>query len=101
MTKEEIFEKWCELTNTYIEKEAELEVVVYQWLNDEDSAMSKESVEHLIDSTNPDEQIGVNQMMKITCYFWFEGWDSDCFPVLNASPVFINLGFSMVNDVEF
>lgn len=52
MTKEEIFEKWCELTNTYIEKEAELEAVVYQWLNDEDSAMSKESVEHLIDSTN-------------------------------------------------
>ena len=51
MTKEEIFEKWCELTNTYIEKEAKVEAVVYQWLNDEDSAMSKESVEHLIDST--------------------------------------------------
>lgn len=51
MTKEEVFIKWCELTNTYIEKEAKVEAVVYQWLNDEDSAMSKESVEHLIDST--------------------------------------------------
>lgn len=52
MTKEEIFEKWCELTNSYITKEAELEAVVYRWLNNEDSDMSKESVEHLIDSTN-------------------------------------------------
>lgn len=52
MTKEEVFEKWCELTNAYTEKEAKVEAVVYQWLNDEDSAMSKESVEHLIDSTN-------------------------------------------------
>ena len=56
---------------------------------------------HLIDSTNPNEQIGVDQMMKLRCYFWFEGWDADCFPVINFSKVFINIGLSMVNEEVF
>ena len=56
---------------------------------------------HLIDSNNPNEQIGIDQMMKITCYFWFEGWDADCIPSLNFSPVDINIVLNMTNDEEF
>ena len=64
-----------------------------------DIRLTKES-NQLIDSNNPNEQIGVNQMMKMTIYFWFEGWDSDCFPVINHSPVNINIGLMMNNDEE-
>ena len=56
---------------------------------------------HLIDSSNPDEKISNDKMMKITVSFWFEGWDADCFPVINYSPVSINIGFSMVNENVF
>lgn len=49
----------------------------------------------IIDSTNSNEKIGVNDMMKMTVYFWFEGWDADCFDVINKSPVSINLKFSV------
>ena len=55
----------------------------------------------IIDSTNPDEKIGVYTMMKVTVYFWFEGWDADCFPVINHSFVNIAISFSMKNDEEF
>ena len=55
----------------------------------------------LIDSSNLDEQVGINTMMKMTVYFWFEGWDSDCFPVINHSPVDININFMMRNEEEF
>ena len=55
---------------------------------------------HLIDSTNPNEQIGVDTMMKVTCYFWFEGWDADCFPVINYSKVNIDIGLSMTREDE-
>ena len=56
---------------------------------------------HLIDSTNVDEQIGVDQMMKVTCYFWFEGWDADCIPSINYSPVKINISLNMSNEEVF
>ena len=56
---------------------------------------------HLVDSSKLNEQIGVNTMMKVSCYFWFEGWDADCFNPLNLSPVSINIGFSMTNEDEF
>ena len=46
---------------------------------------------HLIDSQNNDEKISVNQMMKMTIYFWFEGWDADCWNAINATPVSINI----------
>lgn len=55
----------------------------------------------LIDSSNPDEQVGINTMMKMSVYFWFEGWDADCFPVINHSPVDININFMMRNEEEF
>jgi len=55
----------------------------------------------IIDSSNPNEQIGVTQMMKITVSFWIEGWDADCFTVLNNSPIRININLSTVNEDVF
>ena len=49
----------------------------------------------LINSTKSSEQIGIDKMMKMTIYFWFEGWDADCFPAINASPVTINIDFAL------
>ena len=55
----------------------------------------------LIDSENVDEQVGVDTMMKLRVYFWFEGWDADCCPVINHSPVDINISLLMKNEKEF
>ncbi len=48
----------------------------------------------IIDSSKNEEKIGINQMMKMTIYFWFEGWDADCFEVIDRKPVTLNLNFS-------
>lgn len=62
-----------------------------------DVVLSK-NTNHLIDSNNIDEQIGINQMMKVTVYFWFEGWDADCMTATNFSPVNISIRFNMNNE---
>ncbi len=36
----------------------------------------------------------VGKMMKFRVYFWFEGWDSDCFEVIENRNVNVNLSFS-------
>ena len=56
---------------------------------------------HLINSENTNEKIGVDEMMKITVYFWFEGWDADCFKVINGQSVTMNITFSLKNEEEF
>ena len=56
---------------------------------------------HLIDSSNLNEQIGVNQMMKVTVSFWIEGWDSDCFNAIGGSPVTISISMSTTNEEAF
>lgn len=48
----------------------------------------------IVNSSKTEEKIGVNQMMKLSIYFWFEGWDADCFDVIDSKPVSINLNFS-------
>lgn len=48
----------------------------------------------IIDSSIQTEEIGVDKMMKLSFYFWFEGWDADCYNVINKQPVSINLNFS-------
>lgn len=36
----------------------------------------------------------IGKMMKFRIYFWFEGWDSDCFEVIDNRNVNLNLSFS-------
>ena len=37
---------------------------------------------------------GVQTKMKITCYFWFEGWDADCTSFIKRNSVDLNLIFA-------
>jgi len=37
---------------------------------------------------------GVQTKIKITVYFWFEGWDSDCISGIDQKPVSLNLTFT-------
>jgi len=37
---------------------------------------------------------GVQTKMKLSVYFWFEGWDSDCFRTIIEQPVSLNLTFT-------
>ena len=37
---------------------------------------------------------GVQTKMKITVYFWCEGWDADCIKGINEMPVTLNLSFT-------
>lgn len=55
---------------------------------------------HVINSNVESEKVGISNMMKITIYFWFEGWDSDCFAAIDSNPVTINLNFS-INDKKY
>lgn len=69
---------------------------VPEWaINRGDIFYDKSKTNQIVDSTKSQEKIGVNEMMKLTIYFWFEGWDADCFDVINKSPVSINLKFSV------
>ena len=54
----------------------------------------------LIDYSNPNEIISLSQMMKMTIYFWFEGWDADCFKAIAGSPVTLNIDLSAKNDTN-
>ena len=58
------------------------------YYNDQTSTDDEANV---ISAASVDEQIGIRHMMKMTIYFWIEGWDSDCFDVIDRSPVSINI----------
>lgn len=53
----------------------------------------------IIDSSIPKEQVGIDQMMKVTVYFWFEGWDSDCYFAIDRKDVTLNLNFSSMREI--
>ena len=55
----------------------------------------------LVNSANENEQINLHQMMKITCYFWIEGWDSDCINTLNQNPITLNITLNTVPEDVF
>ena len=59
------------------------------------------STNHLIDSENINEQISLNKMMKVSISFWIEGWDADCFNVLNRNPIALNISLSITNEERF
>ena len=65
--------------------------------NTKDISISRET-NHIINSSNPNETIGMNQMIKLTVSFWFEGWDADCFKAIAASPVSLNIVLSASNE---
>lgn len=49
----------------------------------------------LVDGTNGFGIVnGKKTVLKLTVFFWFEGWDSDCFEVINNQNVNINLTLS-------
>lgn len=41
--------------------------------------------------------VTVRKMIKFTVYFWFEGWDPDCYAAIDNKPVTLNLEFSTKN----
>lgn len=43
---------------------------------------------------------GISNKIKITVQFWFEGWDSDCFAIINDQKVTINLTLSTAIDTK-
>lgn len=56
-----------------------------------DIEYQKDNINKLINSS---EQINTSRMLKMTVYFWFEGWDADCFDVIDRSPVAISIGLT-------
>ena len=56
---------------------------------------------HLIDSANPNEQINLSQMMKVSIYFWIEGWDSDCINTLNQNLLTLGVVLNTANEDIF
>ena len=49
------------------------------------------NLNQIVNSNIDSEKIGINQMMKMTVFFWFEGYDADCFSVVDRSPVKLNI----------
>ena len=42
----------------------------------------------------PEDGLTVGKKIKFRVYFWFEGWDADCFEVIDRRSVNVNLAFS-------
>ena len=59
------------------------------------------STNQLIDSNNIKEKIDLRSMMKISISFWIEGWDADCFNVLNRNPITLSISLGIANDEVF
>lgn len=56
---------------------------------------------HLIDSQNSNEQIGLTAMMKVTVSFWIEGWDADCYSILDRNPINLSISLGIANEEVF
>ena len=56
---------------------------------------------HLIDPNNENEQIGLSKMMKVSVSFWIEGWDADCFSVLDRNPITLSVSLQTANEENF
>ena len=46
------------------------------------------------------DKVTTKDMIKFRIYFWYEGWDPDCFEVVNRKTVTLNLSFSTKNPNE-
>ncbi len=63
-------------------------------LNRNDTQYDVDGINQIIDSSKDEEKIGINDMMKLTFYFWFEGWDADCHELIDRRAVTLNLNFA-------
>ena len=54
-------------------------------------------VNHVIDST---DNVTIKKMARFRVFFWFEGWDSDCFDIIDSKVVTLNLQFSTKSPLE-
>lgn len=48
-------------------------------------------VNHIVTT---DDEVTIKKMIKFKIYFWFEGWDADCFDIIDNKTVTVNLKFS-------
>lgn len=70
------------------------EKTVPDWaLNRGDLEFKNDGIVNRIINSN-DSKVGIDEMVQLTIHFWYEGWDADCFSVINQSPVSLNLSFS-------
>ncbi len=53
---------------------------------------------NFIDCTKASEKITPSKMLKVRVSVWVEGWDADCFIVIDRSPIELNLVFSIESD---
>lgn len=88
-------EKYNLALSIYNQKFPQKKKVLPDWaLNRGDIIYSQDNLNQLVHSSNSQEKVSLSQMMKLTICFWFDGWDSDCFEVIDNSPVKINLNFT-------
>ena len=40
-------------------------------------------------------------MMKVSISFWIEGWDADCYSVLDRNPITLSVSLSLANEETF
>ena len=52
---------------------------------------TNEDVVHIV---NQDDNVTTSRMVCFRVYFWFEGWDSDCFEIIDNKSVTVNLSFT-------
>ena len=52
---------------------------------------------HIIEAT---DKVTTAKMVKLTVLFWFEGWDSDCYEMIDRHEVTINLEFSNKSPID-
>lgn len=63
-------------------------------LNRGDILFDNTKANKIIDSKKVEEQITVESMMKMTIYFWIEGWDADCIDIIDLDTITMSLNFS-------
>ena len=56
---------------------------------------------HLVDSNDANEQVGLGKMMKISISFWIEGWDADCINTLNQNLLTLSVELNTTNEERF
>lgn len=75
-----------------IHQDSQLGSIPNEVLNRGDKTFVDDGVSNKIISTS--DGVKVSKMARFRIYFWFEGWDSNCFDVIDRKKVTLNLAFS-------